>query len=176
MMGTTHLIKERQGTHGLKRGDVIFSRILAINNQSIFIGMAPFIIPAAYHNDLIDFRKWLLEEVEKKQFVPEDLRNEVNIDLLEYFFEIMEAIYNEPLPTLCNTDGDLLQFCKSYFKLTVDPEEALTCLLSLTLSSDPDEFLQDAKRDKTGNIKKIEFQLFYLLNIVIQYLNVICHI
>jgi hypothetical protein len=55
LLGLTHTIKERQGTHQLKRGDVIFSRILTIDNQSIFVGMAPFIVPTDYHNILLDY-------------------------------------------------------------------------------------------------------------------------
>ena len=43
LLGTTHEIKERQGTYQLKRGDIVFSRILTLEAHSIFIGMAPFV-------------------------------------------------------------------------------------------------------------------------------------
>lgn len=49
MLGTTHHIKERSGTHNLKRGDIVFSRILTMNEQSIFIGMAPYIVQTRFH-------------------------------------------------------------------------------------------------------------------------------
>ncbi len=79
------------------------------------------------------------------------------MELVNYFFEIMEARFNKPLPTLVNTDGELIQFSTSHFKLTMAPEEALHRLVSLTLSDDPEEFLQDAERNKSGIIKRIEF-------------------
>lgn len=157
LLGTTHNIKERQGTYHLKRGDVIFTRILTLDGQSIFVGMAPFIIPPDYHNDLIDFRKWLVEENDHKRLSPDVLRDEFDMELLDYFFDIMRSAFNRPMPTLVNTDDELLQFSKSQFKLSAAPEEALNCLLPLTLSKDPKEFLNDAERNESGEISRISF-------------------
>jgi hypothetical protein len=157
LLGLTHTIKERQGTHQLKRGDIIFSRILTIGDQSIFIGMAPFIVPTDYHNVLLDFKEWLIEENDKHDLTPEALHYDFDITLLDYFFEIMGSAYNRPSPTLVNTDGDLLQFSRTYFKLAMTPEEALNRLLPMTLSDDSKQFLRDAKYTKTGEIKHIEF-------------------
>ena len=156
LLGTTHTIKERQGTYQLERGDIIFNRIVTLDDQSISIGMAPFIIPAKYHNDLIDFRELLVEENDNTALTPDVLRGKFDWALLSYFFDIMKTICNRPFPTLMNTDGELLQLSKSYFKLTLTPEETLKCLLPLTLENDPDEFLTWAKKDKSGKIKQIE--------------------
>jgi len=157
MLGTTHTIKEREGTHHLKRGDIVFSRILTLDNQSIFVGMVPFTIPVDYYNSLIDFRKWLIEENDDRTLDPEVLRDELDLELLDYLFDLIKAAYNRPLPTLVNTDGELLQFSKSHFMIRISPEEALNKLLPLTLSDDPEEFLHGAKRNKSGEIKQIEF-------------------
>lgn len=156
LLGTTHSIKERQGTHYLKRGDIVFSRILALDNQSIFIGMAPIVIPAKFQITLIDFREWLMEEYDDKPLTPEALRSELDLDLFDYFFEAIEYLHN-PQPTLVNTDGDLILFSKSHFKLDSNIEETLHCLLPLTLLKKPDRFLESAKRDKLGKITNIEF-------------------
>ena len=69
----------------------------------------------------------------------------------------MKIVYERPLPTLANTDGELLQFTKSYFKLAIMPEEALSHLLPLTLEKSSKEILQGARKDKSGTIKRIEF-------------------
>lgn len=153
LLGTTHEIKERQGTHHLKRGDIVFSRILTMDQRSIFIGMAPFAIPVKNHTDLIDFRKWLIEETGSQELTEDLLRNEVNLDVLEYFFDVMIEAFERPMPTLTNTDGDLFQFCTAHFELTLPVEESLSHLLPLTLSKDPTPFSSDAKRDKSGKIK-----------------------
>ena len=157
LLGTTHTIKERQGTHHLNRGDIIFSRILTLDDQPIFVGMAPSAVPALYHNNLIDFRKWLIEENDDAELTPELLREEFDLAVLGYFFDIMKIVYERPLPTLANTDGELLQFTKSYFKLAITPEEVLSHLLPLTLEKSSKEILQGARKDKSGKIKRIEF-------------------
>lgn len=157
MLGTTHTIKEQQGTHQAKRGDVVFSRILTLDDQSIFVGMAPFIVPADYNNTLIDFREWLIGENNNNKLTPGVMRNEFDFDLFEYFFEIMTKVCNPPLPTLVNTDDEPFQCSKAYFKLMITPEEALNRLLPLTLEDDPSGFLTNAKRDKSGVIKQLEF-------------------
>ena len=38
LLDKTHTIKEKQGTHYLKKGDIVFSRVLEIENKSIFVG------------------------------------------------------------------------------------------------------------------------------------------
>lgn len=158
LLGTTHKIKERQGTHYIKRGDILFSRILTLDESSIFVGMAPFVIPSKLNLDLIDFRKWLIGENADSPLTPMDLREKFDWQLLSYFFNAMNDVFNKPYPTLMNTDGELVEFSKSFFKLDMSPEEAFKRLFPLTLSKDKlEDILDDAEKDKTGNITKIEF-------------------
>lgn len=157
LLGSTHTVKERAGTHQLKRGDIVFSRILTLNNQSIFIGMAPFTMLPAQHHLLLDFKKWLTEENDDQPLNENALRSEFDLELVNYFFDAITEAYNRPMPTLMNTDGELMQFSVSHFKLTLSPEETLHHLISMTLSKDPEEFLSDAKRTKSGKITQIEF-------------------
>ena len=157
LLGSLHTTKERQGTHYVKRGDIILSRILTLNNQSISIGMAPIIVPASYHTKLIDFKETLLQENNNQPLTPALLRDEFDFEICDYFFEVINDEYNKQLPTLLNTDNELIQFSKTYFKLNLSPEETLVRLLPITLSKDPLEFLQEATRNKSGEIKKLEF-------------------
>ena len=89
LLGSTHKLKEKQGTYQLKRGDMVFGRILTLDNQSIFIGMAPFMIPIRYHSDFLDFRDWLIEENNNLALTGNDLREYFDMTLLDYFFEII---------------------------------------------------------------------------------------
>ena len=157
LLETTHTIKEKLGTYKLKRGDIIFSRLLTLNNQSISIGMAPYVIPIRYGHGLIDFRNELIESNNNNALTPEDLRHNLNEILLACFFDIMESLFDKPLPTLMNTDGELISFSKSYFKLTISPEDTFDKLIPLTFPDNPKELLEDAKRDKKGQIKQLEF-------------------
>jgi hypothetical protein len=156
LLGKTHKIKERSGTQYLKRGDIILSRILMLDEQSIFVGMAPYSIPVEYGNTLINFKNWLIEANDCKKLTSELLRDN-DYEIIEFFFEAIIISYDRRLPILYNTDGELIQFSKSYFKLTLGIEEVFKKLLPLTLSKDQDEFLEDASRDESGVVKSIEF-------------------
>lgn len=153
---TTHTVKEREGTHTLKRGDIVFGRLLTFEEQTIFIGLSPYTVPATYHIQLIDYKHNLLETNKRKALRGKTLCEVYHHELLEYYFWILKDAGEKPLPSLENTDGEPLQFCKSYFKITLPPEETLRLLLPLALSKPPEEFLQDAKRDKNGHLKRIE--------------------
>jgi len=59
LLKTEHHVKEKKGTRYLKRGDIIYARILTLDEQSIFVGMAPYTIPSLYHTMLIDYRMYL---------------------------------------------------------------------------------------------------------------------
>ena len=147
-------MKEYQGTEYLHRGDIIFARILTLDGISITIGTAPHMVPSHCHLELLDFRKEL-EEEHGTPLTPELLRNEGE-DLRLYYFDLMDELFNKPMPVLHNTDGDLYEFCTVHFKLCTNPHEALNKLLPLTLSNNAKEFLEEAKKDKNGQLKQIK--------------------
>lgn len=157
LLGTTHILKERQGTHSLKRGDIVFSRILTLDDQSIFVGMCPFTLPVGCHTRLIKFRAWLTKENRRRKLTKEALCSQFGLDILDYFFELLSERLMPSSPILLNTDGDLMVFSKSYFALKMSPEKAFRILLPLTLEDDPNTFLESAEKDSTGTISYLEF-------------------
>lgn len=157
LLGTEHSLKEKAATRSLKKGNIVFSRILNLENQSIFIGMIPYIIPPHYYDAILDFKKWLVQENDDKDLDHTVLQEFSDHELVDYFFAILTELYNQPLPQLHNTDGDPIIFSKSYFKISLSPYEVLQILLPLTLSKDPKDFLSEAKRNKIGDIIKITF-------------------
>jgi hypothetical protein len=157
MLSTTHLVKENIGTEQLKRGDILFGRLLTFENQSIFVGMAPMILPTDCYIDLLDFKKWLTEENDNISLTPEVLGKEFDTVMREEFFDIVGRVNNRPSPTLVNTDNELIQFTTTYFELSLPVEQTLEQLVPLTMRKNPDEILKNAKRTKSGKITKIEF-------------------
>lgn len=107
LLGTTHTIKEREGTRYLKRGDVVYSRLLTLDNQSIFVGMAPVVLPAHYHHSILDFKGWLMEKNGGQPLAADVLRNDFTVYVLDYFVALMEATYGHPFSTRGNTDDEL---------------------------------------------------------------------
>lgn len=157
LLGTTHEVKENSGTEYLKRGHIVFSRILTMDNQSIFIGMAPVTIPNRYHNDIIDYRDNIIIGNNNQPLKGADLREFYNEDLVDYFFNILKSSYDRKPATLTNTDGDYLQPSKSSFKLKCLPIKAFNLLRQITMQDNIEGFLSDAKRDKKGEVTSIEF-------------------
>ena len=155
LLGTTHIVKERAASTTLTRGDAIFSCILTQNRQSVLIGTAPFVIPSFYQAAFLELRKSMEESV-SQALTPALLREEFDIELLDYFTDIMWKLHSPSLPKLHNTDGDPIQFSSARFKLSIAPEEALRQLLPLAGSDDPEEFLSNAKYDSQGQFQSVE--------------------
>lgn len=155
ILKTEHTVKEKSASQAMSRGDIVYSRILTLDDQSIFIGMAPFPLPARIHHELIEFRKDF-EEENGCALTPKTLRD-FERDVRTFFLNTVEYLFYQPKPTLCNTDGDLIVLCKVRCKLAISPREALQKLMPLTLSNDMEEFLPDAKKDKSGSITRLQF-------------------
>ncbi len=150
---STHIVKEKLGSQQLKRGDVIFAKILSFEGQSILVGMPPVSLPSSEGIRLISLRQEIMEEVEITQ---EFMRIELQYDLLDFFFVWLVGAYTQKTPQLQNTDGELMVFCKSYFKLFIQPEEALLKLKDMSFES-VEDILSDAKKNKKGEITEIHF-------------------
>ncbi len=163
ILGDHYHIKEKMGSQILSRGDIVFSRVLTMGDQSIFIGMAPFIVPAPSHGGLLLLRDEITK-ISQKKLSKKLIRVEFEDVLINCFFMILKDFYNNKTPTFANTDGDLFQSCKAYFTLNISPKQAFMKLLSLTLSDDPDEFLQDATKNTKGEIMRVEFPWLRLGN------------
>lgn len=155
LRGTTHTVKECQATQMLTPGKLVFTRILTLDGQSIMVGTAPVHLPEECHLSVLDFRDLWLKDNQEATWTPELLREESQFDSLDYFFELLQSAYRPPV--LVNTDNEPLEFVTLTFRLSITPEEALKCLMPLTRSKDPSEFLEGAKKDRSGKIKSLEF-------------------
>jgi hypothetical protein len=153
---TEHKVKERQGTHFLNRGDIVFARILTLDNQSVCVGLAPYVIDSNYYSKLLDYRTELEADNHHEALTSMLLREEYDWELLDIFFEILLERFEQRLPVIHNTDGDLFELCKVHYTLKLSPEETLKKLLPLTLSKNPDQFLKEGECDSSGHIIRLE--------------------
>lgn len=144
LLQTEHVIKEYIATRYLKRGDLIYTRIITLDGISISVGTAPKIIPSHYHIRLLDYKKNLTAEC--GQALTGKLLLDYEPTLRATYFELIEP--REVHPVLHNTDGDLVEPCSVHFTLHLKPEQALIQLLPLTLSKDPSEFLPEDHNDR----------------------------
>jgi|GEM_PF-1773613 len=155
LLGSQHRVSEQRGTHYLEPGNIIFSRILNFNEQSICVGMAPLIVPARYYNEILDLRDDLISENSRELDI-ECLRDDYELEMRLYFFDLIESAMNPAMPVLHNLDGDLMEECVIEFNLLIPIEHAVEKLLGLTLGLDKNKILQEAKRNSNGNIVQVE--------------------
>jgi len=159
LVGTEHRVKEKEGTKFFSRGDIVFNRILTLADQSMSVGMVPWKVSPHYYSDIIDFRE-SIKKVEH-EITPELMRGDLHLDVEDYFFSILERDFNPGgdtrVPDIRNADGESMEFVKSCFKTALAPEDVLKKLIDMTLKEDNKHFLKDAKRNKDGSIKRLEF-------------------
>jgi len=154
ILNKTISVYERQGSESITMGNIIFARILTMDNSSIMVGSSPYLIPADYQSYFIDLR-------ENWQTSIEDFGDEVlsvyEYDIREIYHDIIEKIKNPVPPKLVNNEGDKLEFSKLHYQLDCSVHEAFSALQSLAITISEKELLDDGKFDKQGILKSIEF-------------------
>lgn len=155
LLDATHTVKEYQGTHHLKPGDIVFSRILTMDNQSIFVGMMPLRLPPRCYHLLLELKSWLLEDNDQTPLTPDFLHNDAASTCLDYFFDLLELLSTPPV--LVNNEGHTLQFTKSYFAFTQSIEETLQQLLPAFTEQTAADILEHAQYSPEGELRHIEF-------------------
>jgi hypothetical protein len=151
-------VKEAQASATLKRGDIIFARVVQLDGQAIVVGMAPMAIPPAEHIHLLEIRDEIKKEMRDEgfEFNLESLR-EWDLEMRDIYLGVAEYLANPPRPKLQNTDGDPFSFVKVYFDLGCSPQEAFDGLRSLALNQSREEILENATRDEHGNLVEVSF-------------------
>jgi hypothetical protein len=139
LLGTEHFVKEFLATKSLHRGDIIFSRILTLKNQSISVGMGLIPVPPGKYDIILK-----LKDVMKKVFhkITSELLRKENASLRDVYLSLINPRATKPI--LQNTDGEMIVPSNVYFKLYVDPEVAIEKLRPLMLSGD-DSIVQSKK-------------------------------
>lgn len=152
----TFTVKEAKASMTLKRGDIIFARVVALDGQAIAVGMGPTAIPPSEHSRLLDFRDEIKNEMREEgyEFNLESLR-EWDLEMRDIYLGAAEYLANPTRPELQNTDGDPISFVKLYFELGCSAKEAFDGLRSLALYQEG--ILTDATRDEHGNLLEVSF-------------------
>ena len=153
LLGREVTVHERQASTTLRKGSIIYTRIVTMDDNSIMVGCAPTVIPASFLVEFIDIRDNMAEK-----FPNYDWRFllEYDIELRSIYYDLRAELHNPVLPQLQNTDGDALQLTKLYYTLKCTPRETLDALATLSMS-DADEFIEEGALDEQGELASIEF-------------------
>lgn len=144
-------VVERQASEMLRGGEILFSRIVTLDQISIMVGCAGMPIPPGYFDSLLDFREWLEESFPGS---PRERLLEYDLEIRDFYFELLEHLRNPAPPQVTNTDGEPMQPTRLDYRLECSPREALEVLASLSLS-DVEDCLEQGKFDSQGELQEV---------------------
>ena len=127
LTGNRVRVLEDQGNTDVDPGSLLFALPVTTDSGSILVGCSTLVIPATWHNQVIDFR----EEIwPSRRPTGTDLK-EHDIEIRDFYFDIVEAILDPQPPTLTNTDGELIRLTVLTFDLTCSIQDAVDALQGL---------------------------------------------
>jgi hypothetical protein len=154
MSGEERKVSERLATESLTRGEILFARVVGIDDVAILLGCAPHAIPPTYAPTLLDIRE---EIAGGSGWIPlADLRDLEN-DLRLLYFDIADQLLDAPDPEIRNTDGDPLELIELRYALRCPAERAFEALRVLATGHTAEDLLADAELDEQGRLRAVSF-------------------
>ena len=145
LTGKRFHVLEAGASQRLQPADLLFTRVVTIDEVSIMFGAAPFIIPPNWHTRIIDWR----EQIVPKGLMTRSDLEDFDIEIRDLYFDIAAEILHPTPPQLCNTDGDPLALTSLTFDVKVAPGDALTRLLPLARVNGA-EHVSEVTHDDSG--------------------------
>jgi pRiA4b ORF-3-like protein/SEC-C motif-containing protein len=151
---TEHIVRERQASEVLSKGDIVYTRVISLGQTSIMVGFAPLPFPPAFQFDILNAREMFFGR--RRKISHKDLHASDPV-LRRLYFALRSRLLNPQLPILQNTDGDPLEFVKLTYQLNCSPRTAFDKLRSLNLLESEEELLADATQDEKGEFQTLTF-------------------
>lgn len=144
-------VLEQSASRTLRADDLTFTRVVTAGGASIMIGASPWVIPTAWHLPVIEFR----EQLRPRRLLTLDDLLEHDIEIRQFYHQVVEAILHPTLPTLQNTDGDPIELTTMTYQLAVTAAEALERLRPLAMLGG-DAHIEGEVYDSAGAITAAE--------------------
>jgi len=149
LRGDIYNVFERLGSETARPGDILFARVVQIDQVAMLIGCGSVLIAPQYKPELIKFRKQLGKA--GNPITPATL-NEYDAEIRELYFNIYNAM-TQP-PELRNTDGDPISFHTVYYQIN-SPQATFERLKTLCVVENEDELRKQAELDEHGHIIRV---------------------
>jgi hypothetical protein len=149
-----HIVRERQASEVLKKGDIVYTRVISLGQTPVMLGLAPFPFPPAFQFEVLDAREALFGP--RRKISNHDLQ-QLQPVLRQLYFTLRHRLLNPQQPILQNTDGDPLAFVKLVYQLNCSPRTAFDKLRSLNPLETEEELLADATQDENGELQTLTF-------------------
>ena len=144
-------VVERSGSEIVKRGEIIYCATTNVDGFMSNIGTGPYALRPTARRDVLDLRKWILEQIDNSEITTEHL-HEFEYDIRGLYLHVSRGMFTPP--TLVNTDGDPMLPQKLYFDLE-STDKAFHALKDLDEGRDESDLLRDATI-KNGFVTKAE--------------------
>ena len=142
---------ELTASRSLRIGDILFSRVVTVDEVSLLFGTAPYAAPPAFHLEILDWRDHRFRKRKPTRAVIAEFEDEVR----SLYFDIRDVLRDPRPPVVTNSDGDPLLEVTLTYALDLPVPVAYELLLPLaTLGS---ERLDDrVQRDDAGVVTSAE--------------------
>ncbi len=158
LRGVEHFVCERSGSRGVQIGDFLFGRLVKVGEVTIFDAISDIPLPLKWKNEVLELRQNLRKMQKlKKDEMPD------NDDLLmcegfirSLYRNLRDAAINPQPPQMTNTDGDPLSFNKIIYDID-DANLVFEALHPLCFNTSREELWEDADKDPSGKITKLDF-------------------
>ncbi len=132
---------------------IIFGKLVKVDHVAILEANGAFFLPPA--------EKFAILELQKELYARENppshtLLGKYEHAMLAIYHEVYERLFNPPIPSLRNTDGDAMEFQKLVYDI-LSPQAAFSALKQLCINSTADELLEETKFNAAGELRRIEF-------------------
>lgn len=127
LTGRRFHVLEQSASRTLKPGQIAYTRVVTAGGGSIMIGACPWIIPASWHIPIIEFR----ERLGPRRLLTRDEVLDYDVEIREFYHEIVDALLHPAPPVLKNTDGDPFELITLTYKLGITAAEAVERLAPL---------------------------------------------
>jgi hypothetical protein len=148
-------VRERTASELVRPGDVLYAQVWSLPGITVLGCCGPVCIPPGRKAEIIGLRARLRKRVARQN------RRLTAEDIVRYSDEVRATYLNirdalrAPL-RLHNTDGDPLVFHTLSFRIE-SAEAAFEALAPLAEGRSRDDLLSDAKLDKDGKLRRVEF-------------------
>jgi hypothetical protein len=144
-------VVERSGSEIVKRGEIIYCATTNVGGFKSNIGTGPYALRPTAKRDVLDLRKWILDQINEQRITSEHL-HEFEYDIRGLYLYLLRGMFAPP--TLVNTDGDPMLPQKLYFDIE-SADKAFHALKDLDEGRDESDLLRDATI-KNGFVTKAE--------------------
>ncbi|MDQ6921940.1 MAG: SEC-C domain-containing protein, partial [Candidatus Dormibacteraeota bacterium] len=143
---------EKTASRTLQRGDIIFAKAVTVDGVTVLEGCAPFAFPPLAKTSIIELRNRIRKV---SPTVTADVIKAHRDEVLDIYHSTTDRVLNPKMPSVTNTDGDPLMFCRVRYEVP-SARGAFDALRHLSHADTEAQLLADATFDEAGELRSVE--------------------